>query len=142
MYADLDTPSDIPAVASNLATILTRVHTVAFGWEEYQSVAAFFQKKSLNSMRKRYCYDLQVNTTIVEGVEAIRISSRNYGYEFLLVKVSAEPEAHGESEYVMHIYRSVLGENDYELLGAASQLPRALEMIDRMYCQAADLHLA
>jgi hypothetical protein len=70
----------------------------------------------------------------------IRLSSSNFGYDFVLVKAHAGPAMFGKPRHVVQIYRSRLGEDNYSFLQMTTSLAKALSLIDRMYCQAAELH--
>jgi hypothetical protein len=136
MHADLHKSS----VASSLAAILSNSRPVAFAPQEYQVVITFLDKKYRDPLRKRFAYDLKSVAAgeYVRGV--IRIASKNFGYEFLLIKAAARGAGAPDSAS-LQMFRSVLGEDNYVSLTPPLDVAAALEAIDRMYCQAAKAHL-
>jgi hypothetical protein len=108
-------------------------------------VLAHFQKAAA---RNKYAYDIEPSFSIgVSGSnEALRngivkLSSKNFGYEFALINVDAGRGFFGGRKNVVRIYISNLHADEYSYLRSASSLSKALRTIDKMYCKAAKLHL-
>jgi hypothetical protein len=144
-----------PEPAQNLEVMpLDRLSTFNgagnFSVEEQRKLIASVQELAVDVRRISLAYDITAvrgNQPIytqqheeIEPAAAIVLRSRNFGYDFALVKAEAGTSLFGMPRQGVLIYRSRLGENNFTRLQMAASLAKALTLIDRMYCQAAELH--
>jgi hypothetical protein len=133
----------------SLEMLSTLVESSAFSGEEQRKLTASLKRQASDAKRIRFAYDITAvcDSEHMKGSSdecppegTIRLSSSNFGYDFVLVKAQAGPGLFGKPRHVVQIYRSRLGENNYSCLQMTTSLAKALSLIDRMYCQAAELH--
>lgn len=147
--------ADAAAVAAanrlSLQMISILAERATFSVDEMKSMLALLQGKAAGKIRNRYGYDINAAFSaanrlyVLENV--VQLSSRNLGYDFALVKVAAGRTVagctlFGSPKYEVRIYMSRLDEDEYVFLESAPSLAKAIGLIDKIYCQAADLHLA
>lgn len=170
MYVDKKNPVNSPFVNSD-ASLLSRTKSVVnlnktslnmlsrlvefspFSDEEQRELSDSLKKKVSDAKRIRSLYSYDITAFCAsESIEVsnledrppaniIRLRSRNFGYDFALVRADADFNLFRSSRHVVHIYRSMLDEDNYTYLQMATSLAKARELIDRMYLQAAELHL-
>lgn len=132
-------------LSSQMISILAECAT--FSADEKRAVLASLQDKASRKMYRRYGYDIRATfgnsgkRSVPEEV-VIRLSSKNFGYDFTLVKVATGRTLFGSPRYEVRIYMSRLDEDEYVFLESAPNLTKAVGLIDKMYCREADLHLA
>lgn len=143
--------SDLPPQAWTMAKLKTRpleilstlVEHISFSGDEQRKIALALKKLTSSAQRIRYAYDI----TVAYGSEqpppasTIRLSSKTFGYDFALVKTQTKLNLFGKPKYVVRIYRSRFGEDNYAYLQMTTSPAKALTLIDQMYCHAAELHL-
>lgn len=137
-----------PAVENplSLQSIPSRINYIAFQSAEIQDMLDEIRKKAGDKKHQRYGFDLQVHQTDAADQrpgrpQIIRISSRQWGYDFVLLKIPAHGLFGFFRPYVQ-IFRSHLNADDYRALRTASNLGKAITMIDKMFCKDAQAHLA
>jgi hypothetical protein len=121
-----------------------------FSVDEQRKIMASLQEQTADAKRIRLAYDITAvcGSQQIDGhsneefvpVAAIQLSSRNFGYDFALVKTDRGTGLFGKPKHAVQIYRSRLGENNYTYLDMTANTAKALALIDSLYCQAADLH--
>ncbi len=101
-----------------------------------------------SDVRRTCIYDIRLanGQRAGEPAEAMRkgvvkLSSRNLGFDFMLLNVGVGKGLFGLPRTVVEIYARKLGGNHYWLLCTSSNLARALRTIDRIYNEAADGYL-
>ena len=98
--------------------------------------------------RRKPLYDIELTDDDMDyGVtdalvrDAVKLRSRNLGYDFALVKIDGGRSILGAPKDLVKIYIRKSGDRHYYYLDTATGLCRALNMIDRMYEEAAEGHL-
>lgn len=98
--------------------------------------------------RRRQLYDIELTNegmdygateVLVRG--AMKLRSRNLGYDFALVKFGGGRSILGASKDLVKVYIRKSGDRCYYYLDTATSLCKALDMIDRIYEEAAEGHL-
>lgn len=125
----------------------------AFSDDEQRKLSDSLKEQASDAKRIRCLYSYDITAFCgSESIEVsnredcppeniIRLSSRNFGYDFALVRADAGFDLFGSPRHVVQIYRSILDEDNYTYLQMTTSLAKARKLIDRMYCQAAELHL-
>jgi hypothetical protein len=122
--------------------IMGRLERVPFSTGDGARMLAHFQKSAKNG----YDYDIKPSTegpatAAAQRDGVVKLSSTNFGYEFTLVNVDAGQGFFGAQRSAVRIYVSNLNSDDYSHVKTVSSLSSALSAIDKMYCEAAALHL-
>ena len=98
--------------------------------------------------RRKQIYDIRMTDdggnretrdTLFSG--AVKLTSRNLGYDFALVKVEGGRGLFGAQRDVVEIHIKKRGDWRYSYLRTAANLRKALNIIDRIYEEAAEGHL-
>ena len=141
-----DAAAVVAANRLSLQMISILAERATFSADEMRSMLASLQGKASDKMCNRYGYDINASfsTTgkLLVPEAVVQLSSRNWGYDFALAKVVVGRTLFGSPKYEVRIYISKLDEDEYVFLKSTSNLAKAFGLIDTMYCQAADLHLA
>jgi hypothetical protein len=125
-----------------LEAITSHLERVPFSTGDGARMLAHFQKSAKNG----YDYDIKPATegpatAAAQRDGVVKLSSTNFGYEFALVNVDAGQGFFGAQKSAVRIYVSNLNSDDYSHVKTVSSLSSALSAIDKMYCEAAALHL-
>lgn len=121
-----------------------------FSVDEQREIMTSLQEQASDAKRIRLAYDITAvcGSQHINGhsneefapAATIQLSSKNFGYDFALVKADGGTGLFGKPKHAVQIYRSRLGKNDYTYLDMTASAAKALALIDSLYCQAADLH--
>lgn len=113
------------------------------------SDAAYLDARfSGQASKRKQLYDIELTNdgmdygatdALVRG--AVKLRSRNLGYDFALVKIGGGRSLLGAPKDLVNIYIRKSGNRRYYYLHTATNLRKALNMIDRMYEEAAEGHL-
>lgn len=137
---------DAPRFSNSLRSICDQVAYVPFLPKEVTALEDAVIGNYLDSNRIRVGYDLrapigkptQRASLVPEGV--VCISSRQWGYDFALLKVRCGRSLFGNDKYAVRIFRSVFEADAYMFMRDARSAWKAFALLDDAFQKDATAH--